>query len=1315
MSLNNNTSLSDNAILALTEGQKEIWVAQQMIEDSARYNTAECVRIEGVLSPDCFKAAVTQVMRQIEALNCRYQLRDGELVQVIGEPAEVNYQFLDFRRDEQPEISLRQWMRHDLAQPVDLAQGRLYRVGLIQLADEKFCWYQRAHHIALDGYGVAMVLRQVANTYSRLQQGKSVDARPFSPLRYLLDKEDSYRNSTRFLRDTAFWEAYCRRLPPAPRLSPARAEVSDSVRRERLTLRASQFARIKTLAKAWSASWVEVWLALFAGYVAWKTRESGVVLGMPFMNRNDGELFKLPAMLVNILPLSVQVGPDDDLASLAQSVRREIDYVKPHTEYRGMRLLRLREDDEPLFGPVVNVMPFYEELDFNGARGVIENVHGGPVDDCALRVVPTGNDDHSALQIHLDANPNIYPADVLSAIRDELMAWATYWIAHPHASMAQLNQRKWRELADYVIHAREQKAFAWRSVISRIREQAALTPEAVALESDDRRVSYAALAARVDAIGGALIERGIQAGEVIAVYMPRSADTVQMMLGILAAGASCFVLDTASPDERLQQALDACGARFVIMADPENDRRAFTVESIAYSALLTHPEDRTSAPAAIAPDATGFIIFTSGSTGKPKGVAIPHRALSWFVDAAGQAYNIQPDDRVLQFSSLTFDACLEEIFIPLCCGACVVLRSEEMAESLDAFLSYVIEHAVTVLDLPTTFWHTLTLTLSEQRHAWPAAVKTLIVGGEAISQERLSQWKSLMGERVRLINTYGPTEGTIIFTYKVLAGDGFDPRTPDLRSIGLPLTGLRCLILDAARRPVERGMEGELYLIGPTLSSGYINSDEMTRESFITLTIAGKAVRAYKTGDWVTQTEQGEIVYLGRIDKQVKFRGYRVDLNEIRDCCLAVDGVKEARAVMWNEGNAQLVLYVKLDENAAVSCGRIEAHLRKVLPQYMQPNQVMPITDFPLTRSGKIDEKRLPKPDVRIDAAAAEDAATDFERQVAEAWKAELTLDSVGIHQDFYALGGSSLNLFSIHARLAGQGLPIPPKLLLENRTIHSLYQAWRRIADDDEPQISGLEWIVKLQNHQRPRTLWAFHPYSGRIDCYRELAERVNQSFDVLAIQAPYLSESAEELQTLSDLAQRYCELIRHVQQQGPYYLIGYSLGGNIAYLVAQRLIAQGGEIHYLGLLDSRPPQFIEKMESSLYTLVRDTLGAEFLAEVRQLDDEAQLEIIAERLLSAGHMRFMDKAQLIRALRFSVTSAQDQAAELTPLTIAGQTCHYGVTAPGDEWRMLVRERLNCHQFDGKHDTIMDELAASGAMQAIQQDLFQASRLRERS
>ncbi|MFE8154559.1 amino acid adenylation domain-containing protein [Brenneria goodwinii] len=1304
-------ALGDNAILSLTEGQKEIWVAQQMIEGSARYNTAECVRIRGVLSPERFQAALAHVIPRIETLNCRYQLRDGELVQVVGEQTGINYQFLDFRQDKQPELSLRRWMRHDIAQPVDLAQGRLYRVALIQLADDVFCWYQRVHHIALDGYGVAMVLRQAATAYSCLQQGKELEQQPFASLRYLLDKEAIYRRSTSFLQDKAFWEDYCRRLPPAPRLSPVRSEVSDTVRREQLILSSVEFTQMKTLAKAWSVSWVEVLLALLAGYVAWRTRESGVVLGMPFMNRNDGELFKLPAMLVNILPLFIQVRPSDDMASLAQSVRREMDYVKPHTQYRGMRLLRLRDEDEPLFGPVVNIMPFYEELNLNGTCGVIENVHGGPVDDCALRVVPAGNDEHSPLLIHVDANPNVYSADVLTAIREEMAAWATHWLSHPDTRMEQLNQRQWRELADYVIHAADRGDFVWQDVISRIRRQAELSPDAIALETHARRVKYSALVERVDAIGHALLERGIEPGDVIAIYMPRSADTLQIMLGILSAGASCFVLDMTSPDERLQQALEACGARCVI-TDSSEERRKFATQTLPCSALLTHAAGRSSAQAAISPETIGFIIFTSGSTGKPKGVAISHRALSWFVDAAGQAYDIHPNDKVLQFSSLTFDACLEEIFIPLCRGACVVLRTEEMAESLEDFLAYVTDHAVTVLDLPTTFWHTLTLTLSEQRHTWPSAVKTLIVGGEAISQERLSQWKALMGERIRLINTYGPTEGTIVFTYKVLAGDGFNPQTADLRSIGLPLAGLRCLILDAAQRPVEPGMEGELYLIGPTLSSGYINSAEMTRESFITLTIADHPERAYKTGDWVTQTDRGEIVYLGRIDKQVKFRGYRVDLNEIRDCSLMVAGVKEARAVMWGDGNAQLVLYVELDNRAKVSTIDIEAQLQTVLPQYMQPNQIVPIAGFPLTNSGKIDEKRLPKPDVHIEEDDIGVVQTDFERQVAEAWKVELALENVGIHQDFYALGGSSLHLFSIHARLAGQGLSIAPKLLLENRTIHRLYLAWRQVADEDEQRMPGEEWIVKLQSHHRKRTLWAFHPYSGRIDCYRGLAEQVSQAFDVLAIQAPFLSESVTEHQTLPDLARHYARLIRHVQQDAPYYLVGYSLGGNIAYLVAQLLSEAGQKVNYLGLLDCRPPQYVEKMENSLYTLVRDSLGDDFLAEVRRLSGEVQLAAIAERLLETGHMRFLTKTQLIAALRFSMTSDQNQPAELTPLTITGQACHYGFTTSGEEWRTLLTARLRCHRFNGEHDTLMDELSGSGAMQTIQQDLFQASQLR---
>ncbi|KAB8307492.1 amino acid adenylation domain-containing protein [Erwinia endophytica] len=1304
-------ALSNKTVQALTEGQKEIWIAQKMTDDSSRYNTAECIRIKGGFSADCFKQAVFQVIRQIETLNCSYELQQGELVQIMSGTDNVNYQFLDFSHDKQPERNLQEWMQYDIRQPVDLRNGPLYCLALIQLAEDEFCWYQRVHHIALDGFGVAMVLRQIADTYNHLQQGMASESRGFTPLNYLLAKEQAYRNSEQWHKDEEFWKNYCQRLPTAPRLSPIHCEVADTVRREQLLMPAEQFVQMNALAKKCRVSWIEVWLAIFAGYVAWKTREQGIVLGFPFMNRNDGALFKLPAMMVNILPLSIPVSPDDDIASLAKKIRQEIEYVKPHTQYRGMQLLRLREDNEPLFGPVVNVLPFYESLELHGATGVIENVHGGPVDDCALRVVPSSHAENSDLLIHIDANPGVYPADELLAICKELAHWSCYWLAHPQNSMAKLEQHQWYALADYLIHSRETGTFIWQDVISRIRQQALRTPEAIALETDSVRISYQSLVKQFDTVSGELMARGTQQGEVVAVFLPRTAETIVIMLGIVAAGASCFVLDTSSPDERLQQALEACNTRYVIIAERQEREHTFGVETLLSADLLMNTAGRMSPRQAILPETISFIIFTSGSTGQPKGVAIPHRALSWFVDAAGQTYDIRQNDKILQFSSLTFDACLEEIFIPLCRGACVVLRTEEMAASLAEFLAYVTEHAITVLDLPTTFWHTLTLTLSVQSHVWPATVRTLIVGGEAISQQRLSQWKSLMGERIRLINTYGPTEGTIVFTCKVLAGEGFDPTTSDLRSIGLPLAGLRCLILDAAQCPVRPGRAGELYLIGPTLSSGYINSVAMTRESFVTLKCGEETIRAYKTGDWVTLTEQGEIVYLGRIDKQVKFRGYRVDLNEIRDCCLAVPGVKEARAVMRQEDNGQLILYVQLADGAAVDCQRIATHLQHTLPQYMQPNQIIPLSEFPLTRSGKIDEKKLPKLQTPVGNALLEQGESDFERAVVDAWKNELSLDYVGIHQDFYALGGSSLNLFSVHARLLNQGVSIAPKLLLENRTVHQLYLAWQQSMTEQQSRIPGLELIVKLQHHQRKHTLWTFHPYSGRVDCYRTLAERLEPQFDIMAFQAPYLTGPASEFNTLFDLAKHYRTLLRHEQKEGPYYLLGYSLGGNIAWLVAQLLSEEGQKVSYLGLLDCRSPQYVEKMENPLYTMVKNKLGHEYLDSVRRLDEETQLSAIAGEMLKQGAMRFMTPEQLISALRFSFSRGTVPPDRLRPLTISGRAFHYGFTVPGEEWRELITDRLSCHQFIGEHDTLMDELMRSGAMQIIQQDLALASTL----
>lgn len=1305
MAVNEMIAGTASNVLALTEGQKEIWIAQQMIDDSARYNTAECIRISGEMSPEHFHQAVAQVVQHIEVLNCHYQLRDGQLVQVLDAPGVVNHQYLDLRHEADADAHAWQWMRNDVVQPVDLTQGALYGSCLMRVADDRFYWYQRVHHIALDGYGVALLLRQIAKTYTQRMKGQAQGNPRFTPLNVLLAEEEHYRHSATCERDRAFWHDYCRRLPPAPRLSPVRAEVSDDVQRTLLTLDASRFRQMKALAAAAGLSWMDLWLAVFSGYVAWKTQHQQIVLGMPFMNRHNGQHFTLPAMLVNILPLTISVTPQATLAQLAAHVRQDVDALKPHTRYRGMQLLRLRDDDEPLFGPVVNIMPFYEALDFNGVPASIDNVHGGPVDDCALRIVPTGNDEQSALCIHLDANPHIYSASALTAIGDGMMNWATYWLDHPEQTYAQLCQRQWSALEDAVIASRDTFSCQTQDVITRLRAQAARTPQAIALQSDDVQLRYAGLIDAVSAVSGALMTHGIQPGEVVAVYMPRSIATLQVMLGIIAAGATCFVLDTDSPDERLQQALAACQARCVVVDERLRDQRVFMLETLAPTALLAG-KARPALPAVpLTPEMTAFLIFTSGSTGVPKGVAIPHRALGWFVDAAGGAYAVQPTDRMLQFSALTFDACLEEIFIPLCCGARVVLRTDAMAESLEAFLDYVTTHGITVLDLPTTFWHTLTLTLSRQAMPWPSAVHTLIVGGEAISQERLAQWKTLMGERVRLINTYGPTEGTIIFTYKVLAGQGFDANTQDLRSIGFPLAGLRCLILDRAQRPVAQGDEGELYLIGPTVSSGYINSEAMTRDSFVPMTLAGDTVCAYKTGDGVLQTAQGEIVYLGRIDKQVKFRGYRVDLNEIRDCCLAVPGVKEARAVMQRDGTAQLILYVQGERQDTALTARIDDHLRRTLPAYMQPNQILSIAAFPLTRSGKIDEKRLPKPDTLAAETQHDLPQTDFERQVAAVWQEELGLAQVGIHQDFYALGGSSLNLFSIHARLMQRGIAVSPKLLLENRTIHQWHQAWLHQSATACARDSGETCLIRLQQQPRAQRLWAFHPYTGRVECYRELAEHVGPMFEVIAVQAPYLSDVSEQYRTLTDLVRHYVHLVRQTQPSGPYYLLGYSLGGNIAYQVAQHLHDAGLEVRYLGLLDCRPPQCVARLDNPLHTLVRDKLGETVLESLKNLDEATQIAQIAERLIGTGHLRLMTKAQLIPALRFSLMSGQQDAAQLASLTLAGQVYHYGASAPGEEWQTLVTTRLTLRHYAGDHDSFMDCARASGVLIHIEQDL----------
>ncbi|HEY0601852.1 MAG TPA: amino acid adenylation domain-containing protein, partial [Herpetosiphonaceae bacterium] len=451
----------------------------------------------------------------------------------------------------------------------------------------------------------------------------------------------------------------------------------------------------------------------------------------------------------------------------------------------------------------------------------------------------------------------------------------------------------------------------------------------------------------------------------------------------------------------------------------------------------------TNPAVAVPPAALAYVISTSGSTGQPKGVAIPQRALLSYVRAAQEHYAITAADRVLQFATLTFDASVEEIVASLSSGATLVLRSEELLATPETFFAGCRQAAISVLSLPTAFWHVLAEVVADGTLPVPETLRLVIIGGERALPARVTQWQARLGDRVQLINTYGPTETTVVATaYSVPAS--IDAALGDI-PIGRPLANLRAYVLDAEMQPVPIGVRGELYFGGFGLARGYRNRPDLTAEKFIPDPFRGKAgARLYRTGDLARYRPDGTIAFVGRVDGQVKVRGFRIEPDEINAVLEHHPAVLESIVVGAHDpsGQASIVAYVVAAQDAQPTLAELRTFLKQALPEYMLPSTVIFLSALPRTTSGKIDRRALPAPDrtQHIRDAAMVAPRTPAEELIASVWSAVLGVPHVGAFDNFFELGGHSLLATQAVARLRKTfDLPIPLRFIFEAPVVAEL------------------------------------------------------------------------------------------------------------------------------------------------------------------------------------------------------------------------------------------------------------------------------------
>ncbi|WP_433375422.1 amino acid adenylation domain-containing protein [Streptosporangium sp. CA-115845] len=1011
----------------LSFGQERLWFLNRLDRDDASYNMCLVRRLRGPLDRDALARALAGTAARHESLRTRFPEVDGAPVVVIDPPGPVALDEMSAAAEAEA-LELVSALTNA---PFELGAEPPLRVALIRIAEDDHVLCVVLHHILGDGWSLNLVFDEV----SRLYSGDT--ALPPVPLQFgdiaRWQRERDLGGLLGYWRD--------RLAGPTPLDLPVdRPRTAGTARRgEVVTVR---LAETEAAALAWLGRehGATMFMVLLAAYQVLLSRHSGrsdILVGTATAGRDRVELEPVVGYLSDTLVMRGDLSADPTFSDLLRETRTGVLDAFSHRGVPFEELVRALEVERDLTRtPLFQTMLILHTQDSGQARDAFAGLtatafeHG--MRQAKLELMLEAWQDEHELMLTFGYDAELFDRATVEAMAARFRLLLT---ALPGASGDRVSELPLRTGDD--------DALLLRLSRGPVRPTAALvpglfaatvrdTPGAVAIGCGDATLTYAGLDARADELAALLRGHGVAGGDVVGVCLDRSPDAVAALLAVWLAGAAYLPLDPDHPAERLAFMLDDSATRLVLTSAALRDRLPSTTPVVQVDDLPPVPETGRPADPAAPDGGAAYVIYTSGSTGTPKGVVVSHRNLAARVAWMREAYGLGPGDRLVQFASLSFDTHAEEIYPALAAGARLELLPEggvTLPDHLDQ---------VTVLDLPTAYWHALVDDIDEI--PWPPTLRLVILGGEQVHEAAVARWRERFGDRVRLVNTYGPTEATIIATAAEL--DDSSGRPP----IGVPIADTSVLLLDGTGQEVPPGAPGELCVGGAGVATGYLARPALTAERFPVL----RGERIYRTGDLARWRSDGRLEFLGRLDDQVKVRGFRIEPGEIEAWLLTHPGVGQAAVAVRRETLVGYVVGTATGEELA-------GYLAGALPAHMVPTLWVNLTTLPLTGNGKLDRAALPAPEAGPRTRTA--PRGDAEELVAEIFGEVLGIEEVGAFDDFFALGGHSLLATRAVARLrAAVEVDVPIRTLFVRSTVADLAAAVEELLVAELSELSDEE-----------------------------------------------------------------------------------------------------------------------------------------------------------------------------------------------------------------------------------------------------------------
>jgi amino acid adenylation domain-containing protein len=1042
--------------IPLSFAQTRLWFLDRLQPDSAFYNIPLALRLFGQLNIVALQSSINEIIRRHEALRTNFAIVGDQPVQVIASTLSFQLPVVNLLHlsESQREIEAKRLATVEANRPFNLEQEPLLRGEVLQLGETEYVLLLTMHHIISDGWSLGVFVRELTELYQAFCTGKP-PVLPELPVQYADFALWQRQWLTGEILETQlhYWKEQLKNAPnllelPTDRARPAVQTFRGGYYYAAFSKELS--AELATLSKQVGVTLFMTLLAAFQTFLYRYSGQDDIVVGTPVAGRNRRELEGLIGFFVNTLVLRTDLGGNPSFEQLLDRVREVALQGYTHQDLPFEQLVEALQPTRNLsYTPLFQVMFALDDAGVTSMELLDLAVSSYSVESATAKFDLTLSMENTAdgLVAEWEYNSDLFDETTIVRMAEHFQTLLEGIVANSKQAISELPLLTPAERQQLLVEWNNTaKDYPQEKCIYQLfEEQVERTPDAVAVVFEEKQLTYRELNAKANQLANYLRSLGVEPEVLVGICVERSLEMIIGLLGILKAGGAYVPLDPNYPSERLAFMLEDSSVPVLLTQErlveklPEHSAYVVCLDS-DWEKIAVHSKENPSIP--VKPKNLAYVIYTSGSTGKPKGVLIQHESLVNYTTVASAEYRIQKCDRILQFSSISFDVSAEEIYTSLTSGATLVLRTDTMLDSIQGFLQKCKNGEITVMALPTAYWYELTAFLSQETLALPPSLRLVIIGGEKALSERLKTWLECVEQRVRLVNNYGPTEATVGATiYDLSVGDTKLKELP----IGRPIGNVQTYILDGNRQPVPIGVPGELYIGGASLARGYLNRPELTDERFIPNPFSDSPTeRLYKTGDLVRYLSDGNIEYVGRIDDQVKVRGFRIELGEIEAALSQHLSLLSAAVALREDipGQKSLVAYIVPVQESAPSVGELRGFLKQQLPDYMIPNAFVTLPALPITPNGKVDRRVLPAPDINSLIQTLEFVApqTPTEELAASIWEKVLGIEQASVNDNFFELGGHSLLATQVVSQLnSSLGLHLPLSKLFELPTVASL------------------------------------------------------------------------------------------------------------------------------------------------------------------------------------------------------------------------------------------------------------------------------------